>query len=411
MGSAASTSQHSQHSPQEPSLQIERENPPLPPIRLIDFNAFVALGTMPRYPENKDLCVTLDSVDRSDSLIVFISHCWLRGWSGAEGWDGRAHPDNAKGDKYRLCVEGIERVKKQLAPGMSRCYIWLDYGCIDQNGDPAGELKQLDEIVRNSDCIFTPIAEEGSLPDTIYSYYEDYQSTLWNGETYGYVNRAWCRVEMLYAANIPLVSDVIVGSDSGTSRYRSDKFAAGFKHHIANGVRPHIVYDMIPNKPPTILPPLQNSYFDMLNPQTGSLSVESDRAKIKELILALKPYIKQVKVGFEGDMVHGVKHGNGKYIYADGDIYEGEWKDGKKHGNGKYIYANGDIYEGEWKDDKQHGNGKYIYANGAIYEGEWKDDKKHGNGKYIYANGVNQHGAMAVYILNRIVYMLFVFVL
>ena len=37
---------------------------------------------------------------------------------------------------------------KVMAPGVKKCYLWLDFGCMDQDGNPAGELKQLDEIVR-----------------------------------------------------------------------------------------------------------------------------------------------------------------------------------------------------------------------------------------------------------------------
>ena len=56
-----------------------------PPIRLIDFNDFKGLGEFPRFPDNRNVCVNKDSIDRETSLVVFISHCWLRGWSGAEG--------------------------------------------------------------------------------------------------------------------------------------------------------------------------------------------------------------------------------------------------------------------------------------------------------------------------------------
>jgi hypothetical protein len=61
-------------------------------IKLIDFEDFCQLTSFPRYPENKNLVVDIEKIDhklRDDSLIIFISHCWLRGWKGAEGWDGR----------------------------------------------------------------------------------------------------------------------------------------------------------------------------------------------------------------------------------------------------------------------------------------------------------------------------------
>ena len=33
------------------------------------------------------------------------------------------------------------------------------------------------------------------------------------------------------------------------------------------------------------------------------------------------------------------KHGDGKYYYADGNIYEGKWRNNKKHGKGIYSVA------------------------------------------------------------------------
>ncbi len=39
------------------------------------------------------------------------------------------------------------------------------------------------------------------------------------------------------------------------------------------------------------------------------------------------------------------------------------------------------VYEGEWKDDKRDGEGKFIWANGEIYEGEFKDDVRNDQGK------------------------------
>ena len=44
--------------------------------------------------------------------------------------------------------------------------------------------------------------------------------------------------------------------------------------------------------------------------------------------------------------------------YPDGSVYEGVLVDGKRHGEGKYTFANGAVYDGAWRDDKQHGQGK-----------------------------------------------------
>ena len=165
------------------------------PIRLVDFSIFKDLGHIPRFPDSRELTTNLDDVDRKNAFIVFISHCWLRGWSGAKDWNGRPHPDSVRNEKYNLCVQGIEKAKIALAPGMEKCFIWLDFSCIDQDGDPAGELKQLDQIVRASDCIFTPIvdSEEWELPSNIGSWFEAYRSKGWRGGPHAYLNRGWCR--------------------------------------------------------------------------------------------------------------------------------------------------------------------------------------------------------------------------
>ena len=50
--------------------------------------------------------------------------------------------------------------------------------------------------------------------------------------------------------------------------------------------------------------------------------------------------------------------------------YIGNWVDGKMHGQGTYVYADGDKYEGEWKDDKRHGRGTVTYRgqDGSVVE-------------------------------------------
>jgi hypothetical protein len=152
----------------------------LPPIRFIPFEKLKELGSTPRFPENRNLCVVLEEIDLETSLLIFVSHCCLRGYAGAKGWDGRPHPDNAEGGKCNLIVEGVEKILKVFAPGMKNCFLWLDYGCIDQNGDPAGELKQLDKIVEVCDCLLTPVYDESHASWILPQYrslFDAYQST------------------------------------------------------------------------------------------------------------------------------------------------------------------------------------------------------------------------------------------
>jgi hypothetical protein len=290
------------------------------------------MPSFPRFPDNQDIVTNLSDVDRSDAFVVFISHCWLRGWYGAEGWDGKAHPDNAAHEKHKLVVEGVQKAWKMLAPGMRTCYIWLDFGCINQDGDPAGELKQLDEIVRACDCIFTPIVDhkwktwESNLTN-IKCWYDDYKAPAWCDGEHAYKNRAWCRMEMLYAANIDLLEEE--GNEA-----RRQRFAAGLKSAAERNYRPHLLYgtresQISVNYSPLFLPPLQNSFVDTHSPSSGSITKETDRIKIEELMAALT--IRCVTVAYVGERnAQGKMHGQGKYTYADGNVYEGQWEDGKQ---------------------------------------------------------------------------------
>jgi hypothetical protein len=42
----------------------------------------------------------------------------------------------------------------------------------------------------------------------------------------------------------------------------------------------------------------------------------------------------------------------------------GSWQQGQRHGQGKCVFANGDVYIGEWAHGKQEGDGVCSYATG-----------------------------------------------
>ena len=123
------------------------------------------------------------------------------------------------------------------------------------------------------------------------------------------------------------------------------------------------------NRAPTTLEPLRSTFFDKYNPLTGSITKESDRNKIKELIAALQPYIdaneeliaalqfyidaSNVTEGYVGKRnAAGQMHGHGTYTSSKGVVYVGEFKDGLYHGHGTYTYADGRVKKGTFKDDK-----------------------------------------------------------
>lgn len=368
----------------------------LPAILMIRLDSLVKLGTFPRCPNNVNITCTLDSIDRDNSFLVFISHCWMRGYSGAEGWDGRPHPDNAPGDKFKMCVKGIDMLKKTFAPRMKECYVWLDFGCINQDGNPAGELEQLDKIVQVCDCIFTPVVDHKhaswSFPASVTNFFDQYRAPLWNEGPHAYLNRGWCRVEMLYAANIP------VQKNENPDVERHTMFEAGLAYHCSKNRRPHFLYGTKEYEgvevAPLILPPLQHSYLTNYHPLQGNLSVASDMQHIETLIAELQPYLdaNEITVGYQGDYNdEGEKHGFGLYVWEDGDEFEGEYKNDSMH-KGTFRYVSGSSYEGEFRDNLKHGIGIFRYPDGTEYEGEWQEDQKHGRGVFTMSDGDKYEG-------------------
>jgi hypothetical protein len=167
--------------------------PVVPTERLMNFDAFKTAGTLLRFPSCGHLTTALTDIDRSKSLVVFISHRWLRANSLAPGWDGQPHPDNTNGDVFKLCVEGIYALKQSVAPQLAYCYIWMDYCCIDQDKDTsATRLIDLKTVMEGVDCVFTPIIDHSAgSRSTIEDWQLGYDTPSWKDEVDGYINRGW----------------------------------------------------------------------------------------------------------------------------------------------------------------------------------------------------------------------------
>ena len=48
-------------------------------------------------------------------------------------------------------------------------------------------------------------------------------------------------------------------------------------------------------------------------------------------------------VRYDGQTCLGVRHGEGTYLYQNGDMYKGQWKWNQKHGHGVYTHKNGEV--------------------------------------------------------------------
>ena len=95
---------------------------------------------------------------------------------------------------------------------------------------------------------------------------------------------------------------------------------------------------------------------------------------------------------YDGDLVDGVRTGNGVYTWADGNRYEGEFLDNFLHGQGVYTSILGLSYTGEFVRGQREGEGTLVWENGDRYLGTFKGDHPHGKGVFEWANGDRYEG-------------------
>ena len=116
---------------------------------------------------------------------------------------------------------------------------------------------------------------------------------------------------------------------------------------------------------------------------------------------------------YEGQFKNGLKHGEGREYFNNGDVYTGQYTNGLPEGHGEYIWSNKSNYKGEfkqglrygfgcWKKDEsdtcesyrghyvldlKSGHGIYSWPDGKFYKGEFSNDKKQGFGE-LYHNDI-----------------------
>ncbi len=362
----------------------------------------VKLGRIPRSPQDRHLQTPYNKIHRDKSLLIYYSHEWLRGWSGAKDYNvvvppldtPKPHPDTANHDKLKLLIKAIDHMKKAYFPDIDEenIYVWIDYGCINQDVTACDELKMLDKIMGVCDLMVTTIYDDNwsrewydKIQSTgITNWLQQYGSPAWNQGDHSYLKRAWCLVEMMYASNIPLVT---------SSAERLSMFRGVLRTCIEQNRRPHLLMgtnELERNMPPIVLPPTRSIFFRKNDPRKGKLTFESDRGLINELVDIIS--INNDEEGYIGERnAEGRKHGQGTYTSASGNVYKGEYQDGEMHGQGTYTFVDGDIYDGNWKDGQKHGQGVYTFADGEVYEGSFKNDKRHGQGIYRKIDGSIAH--------------------
>ena len=376
-------------------------------IRLLSFERLVQAHMIPNYEEHPDWTISYADIDHDQSVILFISHVWLRSSGDCKGFTGRPHPDDISWNKYKILVAGLEQFRESFLTPDHVLYLWIDYSCA-RLSEPSIHIQDLtsvhspDKVPKEStwkdlvdvmsivDGVFTPITgfRNYAAMATYKTYYCDEWNTDGPNRRMAYLHRAWCRFELLCAAKLPVVINLI----------RSENWKGIFKAQIDMGYRPHFIYGKYEFETcvdPIILPKLTNADLEDLHPLRGLTTINEDKEKIRMLLISLQPYIKEFRIGYEGKYVDNLMHGKGIYRYVNGDVYEGEFAQGKFHGYGKASYADGSSYEGTWENHRRHGKGKHINCKGDIYEGGFRNDLKHGYGILKCNNGDDYEGEFA----------------
>ena len=408
-------------------------------MRFIRFDHFEQLQEFPRYPQCNEICTDLEQIDRQNCFIVFISHMWLAGWHGAKDWRGKPHPDNKENKKFGLCREGVAKLFRNLAPLMKECYVWLDFGCIDQDSDACAELRVLDKIVGYCDVILTPIVDdEYEQPDQkcsrqrqaerLMSSNIENEKDAPSGAWRSYLSRAWCRMEMFLASQVPLAEAasralMLEENQRAQADQRRLKMSKQLGVAMMAGRRPHFYFSTreLYFEDPIVLAPLLNSYLEEFTPAKGDLTKETDRPRVIEFMQKVTPkYQKSTVVSYVGDknLTTGKREGKGKEVFANGDIFDGLYAN-DKHTTGVMTYCTFNVYTGDFNElGERHGLGKMEYffgntcyghyennslkfgvmeyANGAYYVGDFSGGVRHGIGMYVpMGREVNVSGEIA----------------
>ena len=359
------------------------------PIHFYDLEILRRIDRFPRSPEDRHYSTPFHEINREKALFVYLSHVWIRPYKNSDnpGYSSnprhklRAHPDTPDNDKLKLIVESCDKIITKWAPEM-KCYIWIDYGCVDQNNSSAKneELKRLNEIISACDIILTPLFEpttsrtnwyeKSGAAYSIINWFEHYASPSWKGFPNSYLERAWCRVEMMLARIVPLYPL--------HAPNRVFEFKGSLHTSCLNSHRPHIIYgtnEHLRGLPPIMLQSLPMSWFAAHPPESGYCTIKSDRFLIKYLVDLVSSLIDEKSKGYIGDRKDGKREGWGTYTYSNGDVYEGQWKDDMRHGKGTYKYHNGDVFEGEFAFDKRSGLGTYrFFTDQTVFEDEFYED-------------------------------------
>eukprot|EP00752_Nemacystus_decipiens_P004430 g4043.t1 len=263
--------------------------PPEAPMFVLPLAGLSAARCFPKYQNamNSGALVPYDSLDRNSAFVVFVSHRWVndstrstgfrqRGATG-DGGDGTPDVDSAK---HAFLVEGLSSILASL-PREVAVFLWIDFSCIDQDNEESKRkgARSLAAYMQLSDAVFTPYAEylypsSGGEGETFANPLGEVCDTPWPNSyrsLQDFCSRAWCRLEVLLCATLPL--------RDGGFRY----FAARGEEGRAQD-RPHFVYGDYQRRrklpPEALARSVDEAWASSLDPLEGFLSNQDDMEAI-----------------------------------------------------------------------------------------------------------------------------------
>eukprot|EP00903_Cladosiphon_okamuranus_P017117 g15770.t1 len=263
--------------------------PPEAPMFVLPLAGLSAARCFPKYQKamRSGALVPYDSLDRNSAFVVFVSHRWIndsgrstafrqQGAAG-DGGDGTPDVDSAK---HAFLVEGLSSILASL-PREVAVFLWIDFSCIDQDDEESKRkgARSLAAYMQLSDAVFTPYAESlypssGGGGETFANPLGEVCNTPWPNSyrsLQDFCSRAWCRLEVLLCATLPL--------RDGGFRY----FAARGEEGRAQD-RPHFVYGDYQRRrklpPEALARSVDDAWASSLDPLEGFLSNQDDMEAI-----------------------------------------------------------------------------------------------------------------------------------
>jgi len=271
-------------------------------IKFLPFQKVLDFGRIPRSSEG----LTVQAAElEDDTFKIFVSHRWLSPWwpgapfpppGLAHTRDGKdeGHPDRTGHPKYELLVAALRRMQADgwIPKDDDKVALWIDFACIDQDGEnPADELNEsMIRLVGLCDMVMTPVVDD-KWPEGDWAGVKSrsdivgapggaavgYKAEAWKE----YWVRAWCLLEMLYAANVPFSHELLQQRGFGGNL---------LQFVLDERVRPHALFGTRERKlkeAPLLLPPLRGDALAKNDPRQGQLTNENDRSTIERHVREL----------------------------------------------------------------------------------------------------------------------------